>query len=346
MGLLFTASIHGITADISNFQHLLPAFPRHHPLRSYCALFLSLLLLKRYELLNQKDDFDQATLYFTDSLLSLSLSWLPDGPMIVAALSLLADSLIKRSEVSKEPEGAIYAAKYLRYLRDPAHAPFASQSPLFTEMLVRTLTLQMHLKACDVVQTLEELTALTHELLTSDPSSSLTTHATACFTSALSTHKLPELSPELLNEIIECLRLARMHKPELREVPHFLAYCLLAHYYHTMNDDDLDEIVSILDETIASSSPGDKYLPKCQEFMAVLAKLRSIPRQPEHSEEAIYRARAFLASSSVEDPLYPTWSNVLEDGAKNRFKTSVRSMALKHHMHHPAEIHRHLTQLT
>src|SRR6202012_106417 len=38
------------------------------------------------------------------------------------------------------------------------------------------------------------------------------------------------------------------------------------------------------------------------------------------SEEAIYRARAFLASSSFEDPLYLTWSNVLEHAKKNRFE--------------------------
>ena len=38
------------------------------------------------------------------------------------------------------------------------------------------------------------------------------------------------------------------------------------------------------------------------------------------SEEAIYRARAFLASSSVDDPLYLDWSNVLERASKNRFK--------------------------
>ena len=42
--------------------------------------------------------------------------------------------------------------------------------------------------------------------------------------------------------------------------------------------------------------------------------------QPENSEEAIYRARTFLTSSSVEDPLYLIWSQVLEHTGKNRFK--------------------------
>ena len=162
----------------------------------------------------------------------------------------------------------------------------------------------MELKADGVEQTLEEMTGLTQELLTSDPSSNHTTYTTACFTRAVGT-ETPERSLDLLNEVIECLRLARMHKPELREVPYFLANCLFFRSSDALND-ELDEVVSILDETIASSSPGDEFLPGCQQFVVQLALFRSIPIHPEHSEEAIYRARAFLASSSVDDPLYPT----------------------------------------
>jgi hypothetical protein len=71
--------------------------------------------------------------------------------------------------------------------------------------------------------------------------------------------------------------------------------------------------MSIMDETIASNFPGDEFVAQCQKIAAWLAMLRSmVDSHPENSEEAIYRARAFLASSSVEDPLYPTWSDVLE----------------------------------
>ena len=237
--------------------------------------------------------------------------------MILEALSDLALLLKTRSSVLKKPEDAIYAAKYLRYLRGPAHTLFASRRQKITVSLVEALALQMELKPSDVLeQTLEEMTALTQELLTLDPSSDLTTRASAFFAGAAAT-KLLELSPDLLNKIIECLRLARMHKPELQEVPYFLSRGLYIRYSYTLND-ELDEVVSILDETIASSPPGYKFL--YQKFVAHLAMFRG-PSQPEHSEEAIYRARAFLASSSVEDPLYSTWSKVLEDAAKNRFKS-------------------------
>ena len=221
-----------------------------------------------------------------------------------------------RSEASREPEDAIYAAKYLRFLRDSEDTPFAVQRQRVTAYLVEALSVQMKLKASDVVQTLEEMTALTQELLTSDPSSDHTTRASACFANAV-LHMVRELPPDLLNEIIECLRLTRVHKPELRDVHFSLATCLYFRYLYTLND-ELDEVASILDEIIASISPGDEFLPKFQELVANMAMFRS--SIPEGSEEAIYRARAFLSSSSVEDPLYPTWSHVLENAAKTRFE--------------------------
>ena len=238
--------------------------------------------------------------------------------MIVEALFSLAHSLLERSILTEEPEDAIYAAKYFRYLRDSAQTPFEFERQRVTALLVKTLAMQIELEAGDVVQTFEEMTALTQELLTSDPSSDHTTFASACFARAVS-DKLPKLSQDgPLNEIIGCLRLARIHKPELREVHYFLAKSICARYLCSLKNDDLDEVVSILDEIIASSSPGDEFLADCQDLVPKLVMTRSA--HPEIPEEAIYRARAFLASASVEDPLYHNWSSVLESAAKSRFE--------------------------
>ena len=317
MGPSFTGPIHEIDADISKCRLRLSSLPRHHHLFPIYACFLAERLFQRLALLNQRDDIDKAIRYFTDALLSPTLSWLAHGPLIIEVLFLLAYSLCWRSEASKEPEDVISALKYLRFLRDSEDTPFAVQHQQVTAYLVEALSVQMKLKARDVVQILEEMTALTQELLTSDPSSDATTRASACFARAVS-HIMLELSPDLLNEIIECLRLARMHNPELREVSHSLAKGLYARYHYTLGD-ELDEAVSILDEMIASSSPGDEFLPECQRLVAHIAMLPSTI--PEHSEEAIYRARTFLSSSSVYHPLYPTWSHALEDAAKSRVQS-------------------------
>ena len=106
----------------------------------------------------------------------------------------------------------------------------------------------------------------------------------------------------------------------MREVHFFLAKCLCIRYDYTLND-ELDEAASILDEIIASSSPGDEFVAECQKLVPTLAILRSMAdRHPEHSEEVIYRARVFLASSSPEDPLYPIWSRVLERASRDRYR--------------------------
>jgi CHAT domain-containing protein len=225
--------------------------------------------------------------------------------------------------VSKEPEYIISAAKYFRHIRDPGlpgHAPFAAfLRQVATAFLATTLALQLELKACNIVQTLEELAVITHELLDSDPSNADTTRAITLLTGALS-HEFPQLFPSRpLNLIIECLRLARMRRPEIREVPFFLAKCLCARYVITVNN-ELDEAASILDELIASSSPGDKVLARCQELVPRLAMIRFVgDSDPETTEDAIYRARSFLASSSAEDTLYPIWSHVLKHAMKKRF---------------------------
>ena len=293
---------------------------RCHPLRPIRASRLAFHLLERCMLSNEKDDLDKSILYLTESLLFSPHSWPAHGPMIHQVLYCLALSLSERSYMSKEPQDAIYAAKYLRYLRVPAHTPFAFKHQLVTALLVATLAYQLELKASDVVQTVEEMIALTQELLNSDPSSEYTTLASERFTRAIA-HKLPDLSPDrLLNEIIECLRLARMHKPELREVHFILAKCLFIRYSNIM-DDELDEVASILDEMIASSSPGDIFLAPCKEFAAHIVMVRLlVANHPENSEEAIYRARAFLTSSSLEDSLHSTWSLILEHAAKSRFQ--------------------------
>jgi tetratricopeptide (TPR) repeat protein len=296
--------------------------PLYHPIRPLCASRLGFRLSERYALSNQQDDLDKSILYLTESLLFSPLSWPAHGPMIGAVLSHLALSLGMRSSMSKEPEDAIYAAKYFRYLRDADHAPLAFLRQSVTSLLVTTLVVQLELNASDVVQTLEEMAVLTHELLTLDPSSADTTDAIAAFARApLSDLLLDSFSdrPQALNQIMKCLRLARMHRPEMGEVHVFLAKCLFLRYTLTLGD-ELDEAVSIMDEVIVSSSSGDKLVAKCQEIVANIAVHQSIISRPENYEEVIYRARAFLASSSPEEALYPAWSHVLENAANNRLR--------------------------
>ena len=100
-------------------------------------------------MLNQRDDIDKTILYLTESLLFSPLSWLAHGLMIVEALISLAHSLLERSILTEEPEDAIRAAIYFRYLRDPAQTSFVFQRQRVTALLVKTLAMQIALEASD-----------------------------------------------------------------------------------------------------------------------------------------------------------------------------------------------------
>ena len=139
-GVLIHRTIHEIDADISQSQQRLSVLARYHPLRSISASRLAFQLGERYELSNQKDDLDNSILYLTESLLFSPLSWLAHGTMILEGFYCLAFSLSERSRVSGEPEDVICAAKYLRYLRGPAHSPsMYNLRQSDTELLVETL---------------------------------------------------------------------------------------------------------------------------------------------------------------------------------------------------------------
>jgi hypothetical protein len=113
---------------------------------------------------------------------------------------------------------------------------------------------------------------------------------------------------------------ARKHKPDLPNVNLVLANCLCTCYLQTLDDELMDEVASILDGIIASGSPRDIFVAHCQKIILLpVMFLLMVDNHPENSKDAIYCAHAFLTSSSVEDPLYPTWSCILECAAKNCF---------------------------
>jgi len=219
--------------------------------------------------------------------------------------------------VSKQPEDAIYVAKYLRHLRDQPHAAFGVPHDKVTALLVDVLAFQVKLEANNVEQNLGNLAVLCHELLTLDASDGITTPSIILLAKAF-IHKSSLSDYQLLNQVIECLRLARNYKPDLREARYALASALHARYDMTFANDDYEEAASIYDEIITSGPAGysqEEFAAKAtaQELVTTLAMMRSVVHgSPEYSEEAIYRACVFPGPDSVKD-------RFMEDAAKQRF---------------------------
>ncbi|KAI9452592.1 hypothetical protein BJY52DRAFT_1402869 [Lactarius psammicola] len=316
-------SIHEIDSAITQLQYFLQASPQSHPFRPTYVYGLAKARLDCYELSYQEEsdanDLDnlKGILHLNKSIL-LQPQSLPEPKYIKEIFSALTVALS-----DKHPAHATYAAKYLRHLRNQPHAVSGFPHHVITTSLVDVLAFQA-LKASNVMHIIEEMAVLCQELLTSDPSDDDTTSSITLLSSVVSSKICPLIPDQPKDKIIECLRLAKVHKPELRRAHFALALCLRTRYLTTLVNDDYEEAVSILDEIISSRSPGDSQdkdlAAKAQVLVTVLAIFRSSAhKSPEYSEEAIYRARVFLSSSPVEHPLTSHINRSLEDHAKLRF---------------------------
>ncbi len=319
---MFTGSIDEIDSFITRSQEFLFGSPRSHPIRLTSICNLATARLDRYALSNEADDLDKSIFHLTESILPPH-SWLEHSPTIFHALLLLASALFRRSKVSRQPQDAIFAAKYLRYLLDQPRDAFGISRRLVTTMLVDALALQVKSKAENVMQNIREMAVLCRELLTSDAFDGNISRSITLFARAVSSEIRPWVPDQPLDQVIECLRLARMHKPELRDAHFALAFCLGIRYCMTFVNDDYEEAASMMDKIITSSSPGDsqdKFVARVQRIVTGLAMVRSKTHQtPEYSEEAIYRARAFLSSSPEEHSFNALVDHSLDDTAKQRF---------------------------
>jgi hypothetical protein len=301
---LLTGSIHEIDSSITQFQHDLSIFPRSDPRRLPFVCRIAFRQVYRYQLSNQREDLDKAIVNFTESILLSPLSRPQHGPKIIQALFVLARALFLRSNVSKQPDDAIYATKYLSHLRDQPHEIRTMPRYRVTALLVDTLASQVKLEAGNVMQNIRKMVVLSREVLeTSDIDA---THFIVLIHAVVIPRIGPGVPDQPLDELIEFSRVARKRRPDLLEGHITFAYSLVCRYVMTCENYDYEEAVSILDEIIAYRSPEnsqDEYFrAQATGIVSQLAQIRSNTYDnPEYLEEAIYRARTCASSSSFKE---------------------------------------------
>jgi len=234
--------------------------------------------LDRYQLSNQKDDFDKAILHLTESILLQPWS-LPEHKLnILLFFFNLAVALYVRSNESKRPGDVSYATKYLRHLRDQPHEMFVFPRHQATSSLVDALAFRVELEAGSVMQNIGEMAVLCRELLNLDMSDFDTARSITLFARAVLLKISPWVPDQPLDQLVDCLRAARKHKPDLREARFALAHCLSCRYCMTFVNDDYEEAASVLDEILTSSSPRDsqdEFIAGVQRIVTTLAMIRS-----------------------------------------------------------------------
>jgi tetratricopeptide (TPR) repeat protein len=304
---LLTESIHEIDSFIVDSQQSLSVLPRCHPLRPVSLYSLAAARLDRYQLSKQKEDLDRAILHLTESIL-LQPRYSPElKTNILLNFFILSVALYQRSNDSNQPEDVTYAANYARHLRNQPKEAFRFPPHHVTTLLVDVLAVQVKLGAGDLMQNIEEMALLCRELFSLDvlDDDIDTTRSITRFALTAMSKIRPGVSDQPLDQLIECLRASRGYKPYLREARFALALALSCRYLMTFVNDDHEEAASVLDEIISSSPSGDSqdnFVAMAHEFATRQAMIRSMAQQkPEFLEDAIYRARAFLGTSSVQE---------------------------------------------
>ena len=257
----------------------------------------------------QRDDLDKAIFHFTKSIL---LSSTQQGPTVLQALFYLSLSLFLRSNTCNQPDDAIYATKYLFHLRDQPHAIPDVPRHYVTGWLVEALALKVKWESGNVMQDIREMAVLSRELFTSEmlDVDGATRLINLIHDEVVESKINPRVPDQPLDELIECLRAARKHKPKLLGSRFPLAVSLGFRYAMTCVNDDYEEAASILDEIIANNLPGNSQgesvasiRGQAAGFATWLAMLRSTTYQsPEYLEEAIYRARTSFGSFKKHYP--------------------------------------------
>jgi CHAT domain-containing protein len=258
-----------------------------------------------------EQDLDKSILRFTQAILHHD-PFHPvtkDGPNLIVAFFSLTDALLRRTLNSRPPVASNIKTciEYFSYLRDLSLEAFGVARDQVTEMLVHALSHQTQPGSADMTS-LEQMTVLCRELLTSDDLTGHPAHAIRALARVVSNLGGPDLDILSSEQLIECLREANARLPDFHDVPYALSLCIFMRFDATKSNDDYDDAVAVLDRIIASHSSADdpdlrSSAQAAARLAAAIATNRfSLYEKPEYREDAIFRRHVQLSTVPLEDP--------------------------------------------
>ncbi|KAI0293090.1 hypothetical protein BC826DRAFT_1016877 [Russula brevipes] len=292
-------SISGLDGHISRFERVIPALPHSDPLRHTCIGALAMAYSTRYNLSSQKEDLDKSILHFTQAIF-LTPPRVKPRQNIVRLFFFLASELLRRSQKSKRP----------------------SDVRFFKTNLALALGILVEIGSRDAVRDIDEMTTLCRELLNSGISQGSLAEVLLALFSAVDINRKQSPGHEPSEQVIKCLREANACL-DFHPCSQFLAILLFNRFQVTYSIEDYEEAMALLDGILAShprtDCPGSCVEP-ASDLTVRLAMTRSaIFGNPEYSEEAIVRLRAFLAIAPTDNPCRIFFTEVLAALVEQRF---------------------------
>ena len=302
-----TVSYSRFTASTDDIDRPQDNFPSPQPRRQSTTCIASSMayrLLLLYLSSNEDRDLDTAIRLSTYAIFLPSSAQTGGGLAVIDAFFVLSVCLYYRMEKhgDKHPSDSKYSIQYLRYIH--YHHDLSLETLGFTRTditiaLLRALGVRAVYELGNVMQDIEEMSLLCHELLSSDrtvPGLFVVVQRLAiAVLSCMSMRPQP-------SHVIESISKAHALFPKSTTI--FFAHCACkAHRFtETYSLDDYNDAMATFDKFIASRPYADipgKHLEPALDMAASTAEYRfRIYGNPEYLEEAIVRRRDHLASTS------------------------------------------------
>jgi CHAT domain-containing protein len=289
-------------------EHLLESLPRSDPRRAALLQWLGTLGARNSD---EKDVLDESITRLTEAVLLT----FQEGQDVVKIFFSLATALSSRFVFYKQPGDAVSSLKYFRWVRSNFRPPgllaFDILQCELTSLLVQALAHNLGLGFGDVTQDMEEMTALTHELLNSETSGrsrgefrkAIIFFALACvrkFRQCDPTQQIPE-------RIIQVLREAAKITPDIdsEHVSIALASCLAIRFETTHAITECEEAIDIADK-ILDDHPGDSQSSIRQQEVAIRLTVELLSSRmntspcPQYLLDSIRRINRVLRLPSPE----------------------------------------------
>jgi hypothetical protein len=244
----------------------------------------------------------------------------------VQTLFFLVNDLLRRSEEFEQPEGIKFSIEYLCHLRRFPLDSFDIPRTVVTISLIRALRTQVRLGTRNETQDVNEMVVLCLELLSSRQSAAILVEAFNSLTEAVRIELNRGPTTQMIDEVIECLRGAvKVYSPDSQDAWHevmfALAYTLQLRFMRTHSKKDCEEAEALLEKILAPGGCPDSFRDEASTLSVLLAYGRSaFFKEPEYSEVAISRLRAYDGSPSLDEEDRLTISSAIAVQSRIRFR--------------------------
>ena len=278
----------------------------------------------RNELSPQKSDLDKSIAHLTEAVL-LQFQQSQD---VVHMFFRLASGLLSRFSEYGQPEDVKVSLKYFRFLRINFHPLEASNIPYhqLTSRLVRALAENLMLGFGDVTQDMDEMAALSHELLASGTSGSrgeLAKAFSAFSLAIITTFEQSDSTQQPPESVIQVLREVTVIIPDSHHIFLALARCLTTRFETTHAINEYEEAIAIADKIFDAHRPGDGLTPTHEIAIELIVELVSCRinsyANPVYLEDSIHRIRSLLSIPSLPDQRRTTLAPLLDLLQQRRF---------------------------